>query len=278
MKYLRTYNENVNQHYVDNFLSKLEGFDIDNSIFYRAHNPDSNLDAHILLEPKIRTSKSSSNLQNVVLSQYDYLPCRVKSITFSDKETVGDFAKNTGTHFIYNVIPQNNIQIAIAPVDDINTKTVNSFINKYYEDSYVSNYKFFNALGNTIEIITDKDFIYDWNKPVFAYDSSNYKNFKLACDSIENKLRMYDYEPKESDLTHICKQIYPIYKFFKEWLRSDKSFYDYLIEVFEPIKAGYKVVDFNWTKMKDESFRNQFIGKECWIDTPCLLINKIDVW
>ena len=58
------------------------------------------------------------------------------------------------------------------------------------------------------------------------------------------------------------------------YLKSGKSFYQYIMDEFNPIKNGYKVVDFNWEKMNDKNYREQFKGKECWIDSECLMVKK----
>lgn len=244
-------NDDLTSEELDIILSKLDGFDINNAIFYRAHET-SNRSNYIALTPRLRHSRTDSNLQNILLSQYDYLPTRVKSITFSDKDTVDDLDFYMAS--TYRLIPKNNIKIAIAPEKDINLKLVNLFLKNY---NYTSNHKFFIQLTQLLARITDQQF------------EPNHMNFKNDLDAIERKMRLWDYNPKDE---FFAKEYGSINAFMKDWLKSGKNFYDYLIGVFDPIEAGYKVVDFTWEKMKDENFRNQFLGKECWIDTPCVLV------
>lgn len=256
----------------DNYLNRLDGFDIDNAIFYRSHDPQVENDMeitegpdYIVLTPKERKSRSDRfNLLNIILSQYDYLPKRNKSITFTDLNTVYNFhsnSKSANNSKIYQVIPQNNIKIAIVPGKDLNIDIPYKFI----DDFYYSPRDFTSELFGIILKISD----FISNDLIVLYNITT-DNFKEKCEEIDSIIRGYNIE----DDGLFLRQTDIYRSFFEGFYKSDKKLYDYLLDIFDPLKAGFKIIDFKWEDMKDPNYRQQFIGRECWIDTKCLLIKK----
>jgi hypothetical protein len=247
------------------YLNNLIGYKPENSIFYRS---DEKLYGEFyLIKTHKRESRTRNNLQNIILSQNDYMPDRIKSISFS----TFDVAKSFGDEFnllnhIYQLIPENNVKIVICPNKDLNKypayKIVQEFFKLDYAKSFdfdIGQFEFFTllrkSLGNFFSSYT-----FDWS-------NINKDNFKKICDSIDTKIRI-DGIPKDGG--YICNVAF-FDLFYKPFIESDKSFYNYILETFDPIKNGFKVVDFNWNKMEDATFRKQFENKECYFDGTCLL-------
>lgn len=218
-----------------------------------------------MLSSEDRKSRSDRiNFMNIMLSQYDYLPKRIKSITFTDSNSASNFNRDSyysGNSKLYLVIPQNNIKIAIVPSDDFNKRCPYSVITDYYEYPREFTSALFEIISKMYDSLNLDDFL-DMKITI--------ENFKEKCDEFESIIRKYDIVRDDIKIKYDA-----IYKYFiMGFLESNKKLYDYFIDVFEPIKAGIKIIDFSWKDMKDPNYRNQFIGKECWIDTKCLLIKK----
>jgi hypothetical protein len=253
------------------YLEKLIGFNSNNAIFYRS---DEKLgDDVYLLKTQERESRTKNNLQNLILSQYDYMPDRTRSISFSTLNVVESFGEefNVFSNTIYHLIPENNVKIAICPSTDINKYPSYKIVKEFFKLDFAKSYEieygqfhFFEVLRKSLNRLTKDIFEYNLMK---IPRKDRVKYFKDYCVSIEMILRDLDLEL----YTDICHpEFFDL--FYKPFIDSNKSFYEYILETFDPIANGFKVVDFNWDKMEDESFREQFENKECYFDGTCLLI------
>lgn len=254
MKYLKRYNlfeslENMSKEQFYNILNGIIGFKKENAIFFRGEK-DANDYSYIKAD--YRKSQTSSNLQNLILSQFDYLPDRTHSIVFGDINVVDKYIKDVIGSFDIDrlyVIPCNYIKIAIAPTSDINMKSTFNVINKFLEElPYDYPYEYFLILNRIFRI-----------SGVYESDITK-ENFEEMCNKVDQNIEKI----KQRSLKSV---VLP-------YLNSGKLFYQYIMDEFDPIKNGYKVVDFHWDKMNDKNYRKQFKGKECWIDSECLMVKK----